>query len=160
LGDCLFNWVGPIISALCGFLLKAVYDKFNDTYDKFKGECMIKSELEAITHNLDIVTRKNYKITPNRGANYILNHRQQLFGEKNTFVIGLYTKFDKYNSTIDSKSAEENTESQKDLMTAMENLFLSESWLKKIPSEPSIIGFIKYWLKRDAESTYIPSRQH
>ena len=74
-------------------------------------------------------------------------------------ALGYYTDtFDTYNSKMEIGTYDEHLMMQNSLKNLMEGI-LSNHWLKIIPSEPSIIGFIKYLLKRDAESTLIPTHE-
>jgi hypothetical protein len=119
---------------------------------------LIKGELEDIAHDLDVAGKPNTKISVKYGAPYIRHHPQLLFGEHNSEVLGFYTDiFDTYNSSLESGTYEEHLRGQHSMKNHMEGI-LNDPWLKKIPSEPSVIGFIKYLLKRDAESTYTPVR--
>ena len=108
-----------------------------------------------------VVPRKispNEKINIRYGAAFIRHHPQKLFGEHNTEALGYYTDiFEPYNIKMDDKklSYDEHSMVQHDLKNRMEGILFLNPWLKKIPSEPSVIGFIKYLLKREADSAYI-----
>jgi hypothetical protein len=154
MGDSSFNWYGPFIGLILGIITTKCYN----IYKKFEGESLIKGELEGIAHNLEVAGKPNTKIEVDYGASYIRHHPLMLFGEHNSEVLRFYTGiFDKYNSDLENGTYEENLRMQQSIINQIGGI-LSNPWLKKIPSEPSIIGFIKYLLKRDAAVTYIPLR--
>jgi hypothetical protein len=71
-------------------------------------------------------------------------------------ALGFYTDiFDPYNVKMETGIYDEHLTMQHSLINHMEGI-LNTPWLKKIPSEPSMKGFIKYLRKQDAESTLIP----
>ena len=152
MGDCTFNWLSSSFGVIAGFLLKTVCDIIKNNYDKFKGECKIKGELEDIMHDLDVAGRPNEKIDFNYGAEFIRHHPQQLFGEHNSEALRWYTRFYTFNSDREGKSFDENT-THRESIKNMLDADLSTNWLKKIPSEPSIIGYIRYLLNRDASNS-------
>ena len=159
MGDCVFNWIGTI----AGWVLGIITTNYYNIYKKFEGECQIKGELEDIAHDLDVAGRPNEKITIIYGASYIRHHTQKLFGEHNAEALGYYTDiFEPYNRKMEDTtiSYDEHHILQHGLKNRMNGILVMNPWLKTIPSEPSIIGFIKYLLKREAESTYIPIREH
>lgn len=157
MGDGSFNWIGPIIGWLLGIITTRTYN----IYKKFEGESQIKGELEDIAHDLEVAGRPNEKISVKYGAPYIRHHPQKLFGEYNSEALGYYTDiFDLYNSKMESGTYEEHSMMQHALKNHMGGILFHNPWLKNIPSEPSIIGFIKYLLKRDAENTFIHTREH
>jgi hypothetical protein len=135
-----------------GFLLKTFYDIVRKNYEKFEGECRIKGELEDIAHDLEVAGTPAYKIEPIYGAEFIRHHPHRLFGEHNAEALLYYNRFNTFNSGIDIGGYNENARSQES-MKNMLNADLNTDWLKKVPDEPSIIGFIKYLLKLDAKRT-------
>lgn len=154
MGYSSFNWVGPIIGWVLGIITTKIYN----TYKKFEGESQIKGELENIAWNLQLSGRPNEKINIRYGASFIRHHPQKLFGEHNTEALGYYTDiFEPYNIKMDDKklSYDEHSMMQHSLKKLMEGILFLNPWLKKIPSEPSVIGFIKYLLKHEADSAYI-----
>lgn len=148
MGDCIFNWLGSIFSVVAGFLLKTFYDIIRNNYEKFKGECRIKGELEGIVHDLDVAGRPNEKIDFVYGAEFIRHHPHMLFSEHNSEALQWYTRFNTFNSEREGKSFDENETSWKSMMNML-GADLGTDWLKRIPSEASILGYMKYLFKRD-----------
>lgn len=151
MGDCTFNWLGSIFSVVAGFLLKTLYDIIRNNYEKFKGECRIKGELKVIVHDHDVVGRPNEKIDFVYGAESIRHDPHMLFGEHNSEVLRWYTRFNTFNSEREGKSFDENKTSRESIMNMLKE-DLGTNWLKRIPSEPSILGYMIYLFKRDDNS--------
>lgn len=148
MGDCTFNWLGSIFSVVAGFLLKTFYDLIRNNYEKFKGECRIKGEFDGIVHDIDVAGRTNEKIDFVYGAEFIRHHPQMLFGEHNSEALRWYTRFNTFNSEREGGSFTVSQESMKNMLEAD----LGTDWLKRIPSEPSILGYMNYLLKRDGNN--------
>jgi len=151
MGDCAFNWLGSIFSVVAGFLLKTFYDIIRNNYEKFKGECRIKGELEGISHDFDVAGRPNEMIEFDYGAEFIKRHPHMLFGEHNSEALRWYTRFNTFNSERGGRSFDEN-ETRRESIKNMLEADLGTDWLKRIPSEPSILGYLKYLRKRGYNS--------
>ena len=148
MGDCTFNWLGSVFSVVAGFLLKTVYDIIRNNYEKFEGECRIKGELDDIVRDIDVAGRPNEKIDFVYGAEFIRHHPQMLFGEHNSEALRWYTRFTTFNSEREGRSFTISQESLRNMLEAD----LGTDWLKRIPSEVSILGYIKYLLNRDGNN--------